>query len=84
MRHFATSKHIRNEKGFSSLFLPSFRRQVISLAPAHTGGGCLKSKSAGEIVGNWFPTSKEGHFKIKIFKPGLSIPEDVLTARFAA
>ena len=38
-------KHIRNEKGFSSLFLPSFRRQVISLAPAHTGGDCLKSIS---------------------------------------
>ena len=70
-------------------YLIGYKSRDVVLPPehshkAHSNNGIFQPVIAldGEIVGNWSPASKDGGFKI--FKPDLSIPEDVLSARFAA
>ena len=68
-------------------YLIGYKSRDVVLPPehshkAHSNNGIFQPVIAldGEIVGNWSPTSKDGGFKI--FKPGLSIPEETLAAQF--
>ena len=68
-------------------YLIGYKSRDVVLRPehshkAHSNNGIFQPVIAldGEIVGNWSPASKDGGFRI--FKPGLSIPEEALAARF--
>ena len=70
-------------------YLIGYKSRDVVLPPehshkAHSNNGIFQPIIAldGEIVGNWSPTSKDGRFEL--FKPGISIPEDTLTARFTS
>ena len=70
-------------------YLIGYKSRDVVLPPrhshkAHSNNGIFRPVIAfdGEIVGNWSPTSKDGGFDI--FKPGLAISEDALSAGFDA